>query len=198
MTAIALVAGSKYYAGADRPFFVSQGMVTSWLIGKGFSNVAWHKRAESMPAAVVPTKDPNYDDSWDEWVSADYTGPPGSVDPPVALPWLIVLLPTAAAATAQKPAPAPPTTPWALASAQASQAAAAAAKAALAAQAGTQGASGVGSGAVAPAPPPLVSVASALAPRGNDMASNAGAAVFVGGVLVILAGIAARLLGKRR
>lgn len=78
---IALVTAAKYWAGANRPWYVGQGMVTDYLQGKGFANVQWHKRAESLPADINPRASTTYSDDWDEWVSADYQGPLGSLSP---------------------------------------------------------------------------------------------------------------------
>ncbi len=198
MTAIALVPSSKYWAGASRPFYVSQGMVTSYLTGKGFTNVRWHKRSEALPTDVVPSQDSSYDDDWDEWVSAEYSGPTGSLNPPTTIPWLIVHMPSVAQptpATTPAPAPAQPSKPsWVTSSAQASQAAQSAAQQAQAASGAASG-SGVSSVAAALATPPTAYASSA--PRAAS-AVSAGAALFTAGVLLLLGTIVTGILGPKR
>lgn len=196
MTAIALVNGSKYWAGASRPFYISQGTVSSYLRGKGFSNVVWHERSEALPATVTPRSDPTYDDDWDEWVSADYNGPAGSISPPTSIPWLIVHLPSVAqtATTTAKPSTTTVSVPsWVTSSIQAGQAAAAAGAAAAAAAAGVANPSAVSSGQAVPAQ----STPTPSAPRDGQKA-NAGAAVLVTGVLVVLGTFVAAILRRKR
>ena len=200
MTAIALVNGSKYWAGASRPFFIGRGTVTSYLQGKGFSNIVWHDRSDALPTTVTPRSDPTYDDDWDEWVSADYNGPAGSISPPTSIPWLIVHLPSVAAQPAAAAATTTTTTPtgvpsWVASSIQAGQAAAAAGAAAAAAAAGAARPSAVSSTPAAPASP--TAAATPSAPR-ESQAANAGAAVLVTGVLVVLGSLVAAILGRKR
>lgn len=66
---ITLVPG-RYYAGINRPFYVSQGMVSSAMKDAGFTNLAWHDR-DKGPPPVNPKLDPGYKDNWDEWISVD-------------------------------------------------------------------------------------------------------------------------------
>lgn len=185
MTAIALVNGSKYWAGANRPFFASQSMISGYLRGRGFSNVVWHERSEALPSNVTPRSDPTYDDDWDEWVSADYNGPAGSLSPPVAIPWLIVHLPSVAQQSATTTAKVPS---WVTSSIQAGQAAAAAGAAA----AGIARPSGVSSAQATPAQP----TPTPSAPRDGQKA--AGAAVLATGVLVVLGSLVAAILRRKR
>jgi len=103
---IPLIPGSKVYAGANLPFYVSQRMVTDYLTGKGFRNVVWHDRDQALPMGIEPAKDPQYDDDWDVWASADYLGQAGQLNPPADPSWLRVELP---------PAPAPASPPFAAA-----------------------------------------------------------------------------------
>lgn len=98
---IPLIPGSRLYAGANLPFYVSQRMVTNWLLDRGFRNVTWHDRGQPLPAGMIPSTDPAYDDDWDVWASADYAGPPGQLAPPTDPSWLRVALP----ATAAPPSP---------------------------------------------------------------------------------------------
>lgn len=190
MTRVALVNGAKYYAGADRPFFISRGAVNGWLGSRGFTQIAWHDRSEATPSTVVPRKDPSYVDSWDEWVEANYTGLPTAIDTPVALPWLIVLLPSAVAdpsivSTSQKPS-------WVSASQQAAQAAQAAGMASLAS---ANGQNGLGSAMAVPAT--LQPIDASSVPRASDGIGRAGAAALAGGFALVLVGIAAKLLRRR-
>lgn len=91
---IPLIVGSKLYAGANLPFYISQGMVTSWLTARGFSAIKWHKRSEPLPIGLDPTKDPQYDDDWDVWAEGQYTGAQsGSLTPPADPSWMRVELP---------------------------------------------------------------------------------------------------------
>lgn len=190
---IALVKGSKYWAGANRPWIVSRGMVTGYLEGKGFGNVVWHDREEPLPTTVNPRSDRAYDDDWDEWVSADYQGPTGSLNPPAQVSWLVAHLPSIVsqqAATASVPS-------WVTASQQAGYAAAQAAKqAAAAAQASAMANSGLSSGAAAPAA--STPEATPSAPR-DSHGARAGAAVATLGVLFVLGTVVNAILrGKRR
>lgn len=189
---IALVKGSKYWAGASRPFFVSQSMVSSYLSGKGFVNIAWHKRSQPLPSDVDPRADKSYDDDWDEWVSADYEGPNGSLNPPTSIPWLVVHLPSVAT---QTPVAAPGVPSWVTSSAQAGYAAAQAAAQAAAAAASARRGSAVSSGSVAPAN--STPAATPSAPR-ESQGADAGAAVAAVGVLIVLGTLAAAILRRKR
>lgn len=184
---IALVPGAKYWAGANRPWYVGQGMVTSYLQGKGFSNVQWHKRAESLPADVDPRASTTYSDDWDEWVSGDYQGPLGSLSPPVDLPWYIVHLPSYQTA---RPASTAGVPSWVTSSQQAGAGALAAGQAALAAaQAAAARQAALSSPATAPA---------ANSAGRTSGGSNAGAVVFAAGTAVLVLGVVRAILGKRR
>ncbi len=68
-----LVSGAKYFAGIKRPFFISQGMVSSAATDLGFTDIKFHERDKTLP--VNPKLDPKYEDDWDEWVEAKYSGP---------------------------------------------------------------------------------------------------------------------------
>lgn len=116
MASIPLISGATYYAGANRPFYVSRGMVTNYLENKGFRSVRWHDRDERLPAGIVPQSLADYDDDWDEWVTAEYAGPSGSLDAPASPAWVKIELPAAQPA-AQLPA-ATPRTPSELGSGQ--------------------------------------------------------------------------------
>lgn len=106
---IPLIIGSKLYAGANLPFYVSQSMVTSWLTARGFSAIRWHKRSDPLPLGLDPTKDPQYDDDWDVWAEAQYVGPQsGSLQPPADPAWMRVELPATGTSAIPKPATAAP------------------------------------------------------------------------------------------
>ena len=107
--AIPLISGSKIYAGANLPFYVTQGMVTSWLTSRGFSQIEWHKRSEPLPLGLDPKKDPQYDDDWDVWASGQYTGSQsGAITPPADPSWMRVELPATATSATPSPATAAP------------------------------------------------------------------------------------------
>ena len=184
---IALVPGAKYFAGANRPWYVGQGMVTGYLQGKGFANVQWYKRAEPLPPDVIPRQSTTYSDDWDEWVSGTYNGPLGSLSPPVALPWFIVHLPSYQQAQAATGAPVPS---WVTSSQQAGAGALAAGQAALAAaQAATARPGALSSQTAAPAGD------SAGRTSGGK---NAGAAILAAGTAVLVLGVVRAILGKQR
>jgi hypothetical protein len=192
---IALVPSAKYWAGANRPWYVGQGMVTDYLRGKGFANVQWHKRADALPTDIDPRASTTYSDDWDEWVSADYQGAIGSLSPPVDLPWYIVHLPSYQAAkppVASTSASAVPS--WVTSSQQAGAGALAAGQAAsqaafAASQAAAARKAALSSQATAPA------ASSAGRTSGGN---NAGAVVFAAGTAVIVLGVVRAILGKRR
>jgi hypothetical protein len=98
MTTISLVPGGRYYGGANLPFFISRGMVEGWLVSKGFSSIVWHARSEPLPWDVNPRNDPEYDDTWDEWISASYLGTPNVISAPSKPSWLIVIVPSSSSA----------------------------------------------------------------------------------------------------
>ncbi len=97
----------RFYAGISLPFFVTHAMVQHKLEGMGFSNISFHDRAQEAELAVDPKKYPGYDDSWSEWVQADWTGPKKDLDFDKHWSWLLVV------PTANKPDPsgAGPSTP---------------------------------------------------------------------------------------
>lgn len=186
---IELVPNATYYAGADRPFFVTQSMVSDYLRDKGFADIAWHKRKVALPSNVNPRGAAKYSDEWDEWVSATYTGAAGTLDPPVDLPWVVIDRPQTTTSIASPSTRAPS---WQAASEQASRAAAAAAIASQRAK------TTVPSSSVAPVPPSLAQT-SPDAPRDTSMARNStGAALFIGGITVLLFGVGRAILAKRR
>jgi hypothetical protein len=181
---VALVTSAKYWAGANRPWYVGQGMVTDYLRGKGFANVQWHKRADALPADIDPRASTTYSDDWDEWVSADYDGPLGSLSPPVELPWYIVHLPSHQTAKPATQTASTATVPsWVTSSQNAGAGAMAAGRAALAAsQAASARHAALSSQATAPALfPPEV--------RPAELAA---------GTAVLVLGVVRAILGKRR
>jgi hypothetical protein len=95
--AIPLIVGSRIYAGANLPFYISKGMVTDWLEHRGFTGVQWHKRNEPLPFGLDAQKDPQYDDDWDVWAEAQYSGlESGQLEPPADPAWMRVELPATA------------------------------------------------------------------------------------------------------
>ena len=91
---IPLIVGSRIFAGANLPFFVSKGMVTAYLQNRGFSGIRWHTRSEPLPIGLDPTKDPQYDDDWDVWAEGMYAGlQNGQLQPPADPAWMRVELP---------------------------------------------------------------------------------------------------------
>jgi hypothetical protein len=106
---IPLIVGSRIYAGANLPFYVSQGMVTSWLANRGFTGIRWHDRSEPLPLGLDPQKDPQYDDDWDVWAEGQYSGTQsGQLDPPADPAWMRVELPAPAAGANPRNATAAP------------------------------------------------------------------------------------------
>lgn len=107
-----LTPGAKYYAGADLPFYLSRGMVDSYLTGKGFTGIQWFDRKDALPAGVNPQEDPLYSDDWTEWASATYAGAqPLSLDPPGDPAWVVLeQAPTGQASKEAKPAALPAAT----------------------------------------------------------------------------------------
>ena len=110
--AINLVPG-RYYAGFTRPWYATQGMVTSRLEDGGLKNVVWHSREDSQPP-VNPKSDPGYSDNWDEWISVDMPVTK-VVELPGRPPWIVaaptprVKLPTSSKpGTGPSPGEAPP------------------------------------------------------------------------------------------
>jgi hypothetical protein len=108
----------RYYAGIDRPFFVSDGMIQSALDDYNVRVVGYHDRDDLAPP-VNPRTDPAYDDDWDEWVEAEYSGPSRPVDVTKRWAWLVMVpartsttepaLPPAAPVSTSVPASAPST-----------------------------------------------------------------------------------------
>lgn len=94
----------RYYAGINRPFFVTEGMVRSALSDYGIGVVRFMPRTSAPP--VDPRRDPGYNDAWDEWVEVDYRGMRAAVQVAKQWAWL-VFVPNAPAL----PAPSP-STPW--------------------------------------------------------------------------------------
>lgn len=81
----------RFYAGVSLPFFVTHAMVQHKLEGLGFTNVSFHPRDQSAQLAVNPRKYPAYDDSWDEWIEADYAGPKKDLPVDKHWSWLLVV-----------------------------------------------------------------------------------------------------------
>jgi hypothetical protein len=77
-----------YYAGLDRPFYVSRSAVEERARAEGFSELKWHKRELEAPP-VDPKIDPRGSDDWDEWISARYAGPERVLELPQRPAWFI-------------------------------------------------------------------------------------------------------------
>jgi hypothetical protein len=77
----------RYYAGIDRPWIVSQGMVRNALVGYGATGIQFHDR--DVPLPVNPRADPTYSDDWDEWIELDYSGPAKQIDTSRRWAWLV-------------------------------------------------------------------------------------------------------------
>lgn len=98
----------RFYAGVSLPFFVTHAMVQHKLEGLGFSNVTFHDRDQSATLAVNPRKYPAYDDSWSEWIEADYAGPKKDLPFDRHWSWLLVVpTPAPGSAPPQWPGGAP-------------------------------------------------------------------------------------------
>lgn len=89
--ALAVKTGT-YYAGINRPFFVSDSMIRSKLAEMGAQLVAIYDRSKTpLPATVDPrAKDPRYQDDWDEWMIVNWSGPPKTLDVKRVWKWLLV------------------------------------------------------------------------------------------------------------
>lgn len=61
-----------YFVGINRPWYASRGAVRSRLESVGFRNVRFYDRESTPP--VNPRLDSHYQDGWDEWLRADYSG----------------------------------------------------------------------------------------------------------------------------
>lgn len=97
-----------FYAGINRPFFISQSLVRSKIEDLGGKNIVFHPRTDPTPSNVKPLSYPGYDDSWDEWISADYDGPKKDLDVAKHWSWLLVVPKPASAPSGP---PGPPATP---------------------------------------------------------------------------------------
>lgn len=92
----------RFYAGVSLPFFVTEGMVAHKLEGLGFTNVTFHARDLIASLKVDPKKYPGYDDGWNQWIEADYTGPKKDLEFEKHWSWLLVVptpMPQAVSAT---------------------------------------------------------------------------------------------------
>lgn len=98
-----------YYAGIDRPWFVSEGMVRDKLAEYGLSEVRFHRRETTPP--VTPQTDPGYSPEWDEWVEATYTGAEQPIDVTKRWAWLVFVPAEAPGVPAQPVIPQAPEQP---------------------------------------------------------------------------------------
>ncbi len=82
----------RFYAGVSLPFFITHAMVAHKLESMGFSNVSFHDREKEIASLKVdPKKYPAYDDSWSEWIEADWTGPKKDLEFEKHWSWLLVV-----------------------------------------------------------------------------------------------------------
>jgi hypothetical protein len=78
----------RYFAGLSRPFFVTRGAVEERAHEEGFRSLIWHERGRERPP-VDPALDPKLDDDWEEWVQAEYAGPPRVMTIPARPAWIV-------------------------------------------------------------------------------------------------------------
>ncbi len=77
-----------FFAGIDRPWYVSRAAVRSELLKRfGFSSVRIYPRATKLP--VDPHVDPRYGADWDEWLRAEYSGAPVKKETERVWAWLV-------------------------------------------------------------------------------------------------------------
>jgi hypothetical protein len=91
MATVKLTRGS-YYAGIDRPWYVSKGAVRDEArkrIGFGFGEMRFFKRSTPLP--VNPKLDNRYSDTWDEWVEVTYTAADRVVELDRVWAWLVLV-----------------------------------------------------------------------------------------------------------
>lgn len=98
-----------WWGGYHAPFFVSTGMVESFLRKQGFDGFKWQDRGDPLPAAINPKADPRYTDDWDSWVSAHYAGERRTVELPhyEYVDWILVQAQAQPTAPPKPPAKAP-------------------------------------------------------------------------------------------
>ncbi len=82
-----LVPGVRYWAGADLPWFVPQGVVSAAARDLGFDDPVWHDRADAPP--INPRSDPEYADDWTSWATATYVGTAQRYGLPKGLKWFV-------------------------------------------------------------------------------------------------------------
>lgn len=88
---IILANGYRYYCGLSLPWYVSKSMVNASLRDQGFVEIEWHERgATPLPVNVKPKEICKaYDDDWDLWVMATYTGKSGDGELPAKPAWIM-------------------------------------------------------------------------------------------------------------
>jgi hypothetical protein len=104
------ISPQRYFAGVNRPFFVSQSMVNGRAQHEGFDQIEWHKRSDTPVPQALPA---NADNDWDEWISAVYTGAPRNVTFPAQPNWFMAEVPVVLTVPGRAPidtyiGPAPP------------------------------------------------------------------------------------------
>jgi hypothetical protein len=102
--AVDLVTGTRYWAGADLPWFVPQTVVNAALRDLGFGEPTWHEREDPPP--VDPRSDPQYSDDWTSWATATYLGAPQRYTLPGGIKWFVAEKGTSQTAPAPKASPA--------------------------------------------------------------------------------------------
>lgn len=109
--AVHLQPGS-FFAGINRPWYITQSWVRSQLRAYGFTSVEFHKRSVPLPVAVASrlTAAQRADTSWDEWAEAKNVGPRRDVNVTKHWSWLLEpgSAPRATAPATPSPAPKPP------------------------------------------------------------------------------------------
>jgi hypothetical protein len=106
---IVLLEPGVFFAGIDRPWYVSKAAVRDELVTRwGFSAVRIYPRSLALP--VNPHADPRYGDGWDEWIRADFSGPPVKKNTDRLWSWLVKVPRAVAEQTPGlgTPAPEPP------------------------------------------------------------------------------------------
>lgn len=99
---LTLQPGVTYSAAAELPWYVSRGMVESYLEKKGFGPVTWHEASDMPPLVPPPGVEPT------PWAQATYQGAPGLVlELPEAVRWVHSSAPSPAKPTAGETGPAP-------------------------------------------------------------------------------------------
>lgn len=106
MKALYATKGHTYMAGANKPFFVSAGMIVSAAEGKGFTDVKVTARG-GYPASSVPPLPPGTPDDWDVLGTGVRSSPSAQVELPDRVRWVVDVTPAARPDPNFEPGPAP-------------------------------------------------------------------------------------------